>query len=383
MTRLVTSMALLAVVCALVLVTNQAEVAAYPEFQFSTGNARCSLCHVSPTGGGLLNNYGRSEAESLSTFGGDPNFLYGAWKEPSWIKFGVDLRGAALTRNNGERTDVLVFPMQGDTYIDFFFADFTIGTIIGPRAQARTPRESVLARMNSREHWIMWRKRTTGMYVRAGRFYAPFGLRQQDHTVFNRRFLGFHSFEESYNFTVGNVKNDHEEHLTFFAPGPGGLQTVIGGGPASFGATSYYERRLDKRRGAAAVQGKIAHSSEDTRATVGAVGKWYFEDANVLVSGEFDLTLQHFDAPQSPNRFQLTSYLSASYTPIQGVMLGAAIQRHDSDLSVRKTGYDALQASLQWFARSHLELHTLFRLEFSGDYEKPRQMALFMIHYFL
>ncbi len=360
------------------------EAPGYPEFQFSTGAVRCSTCHVSPSGGGLLNAYGRSEAEeSLSTFGGNGKFLYGAWEEPDWIHFGVDLRGAALVRSSGVGTDFLAFPMQGDTYVDFFFGDFTAAVIVGPRAQARTPRESALARMNSREHWIMWRPKAQGPYARAGRFHAPFGLRQQDHTVFTRRFLGFHSFEESYNLSAGVVRNDWEAHGTLFMPAPGPLQTVLGAGPAAFGAVGMYEKRLGKRRGSAAAQGRLAKSSSDIRTTLGGVGKWNFPTLKLLVMGELDLTHQNFDAAGAPSRYQLTSYVGATYFATQGVMLGAAVQRHDTDLTVKATAYDAAQLSLQWFARSHIELHTLYRLEFSGAFEKPRHLALWMLHYFL
>ena len=368
---------------AVALISYSGDAFAYPEFQFSTGAVRCSLCHVSPSGGGLLNGYGRSQAEDISTFGGNPEFLYGIWEEPDWVKFGVDLRVAGLSRKNGTGRDFIVFPMQGDTYVDFFFKDFTAAVIIGPRAQARTPRESALARMNSREHWVMWRPKTQGPYARAGRFYAPFGLRQQDHTTFNRRYLGFHSFEESYNLSGGYVKNAWEAHATLFAPAPGPLQNVLGGGPAAYGVTGYYEKRLGKRVGAAAAQARIAKSASDLRSTVGGVVKYYLEPAKLLLMGELDLTLQTFDDGDSPARAQFTSYLSASYTPIKGVSVTAALQRHDTDLSVKKTAYDAAQLSFQWFARSHLELHTLYRLEFSGDFEKPRLLAFWMLHYFL
>ena len=315
------------------------------------------------------------------------NFFTASGKNRTGFTSGVDLRVAGLLRDNGAETDFLAFPMQGDTYVDFFYKNFTAAVIIGPRAQARTPRESVLARMNSREHWVMWRPKTQGPYARVGRFYAPFGLRQQDHTLFNRRFLGFHSFEETYNLSGGFVKNDYEYHATLFAPAPGPLQAVIGGGQSAFGLTGYYERRILKRQGSVAAQTRVAKSETDLRTTFGGVSKYYLEAAKVLFMGEVDLTLQMFDESATsadlPNRLQATAYLSASYTPVQGIMLGAAVQRHDTDVSVSKSGYDALQLSVQWFARSHIELHSLYRLEFSGDYQKPRQLALWMLHYFL
>src|SRR4051794_10521879 len=52
---------------------------AFPQWQFSTGSARCDQCHFSPSGGGILTGYGQDAAgEDLSTFGGNGAFLHGA-----------------------------------------------------------------------------------------------------------------------------------------------------------------------------------------------------------------------------------------------------------------------------------------------------------------
>ena len=32
---------------------------AYPQWQLSTGAARCNQCHFAPAGGGLINSYGQ------------------------------------------------------------------------------------------------------------------------------------------------------------------------------------------------------------------------------------------------------------------------------------------------------------------------------------
>lgn len=359
------------------------EAGAYPEFQFSKTATRCSQCHFAPAGGGLINGYGRSQAEAeISMFGGNPDFLYGIWEQPDWIKLGVDLRGAFLARDNGADPDTALFPMQGDTYANFFFGDFTVATIIGPRAQARTPRQSFIERMHSREHWVMWRKRSRGPYLRAGRFYAPFGLRQQDHTAFNRRYLGFHSFEETYNLSGGLVENDWEAHVTAFMPPPGPLYKLFSGGPRQTGVAGLYERRILDRSGAVAGQAKVTFSDVDARYIAGGYGKYFLESLDLLLMAELDLGLQTFDF-EADARTQLTGYASATYFPVQGVMVGGSIQRHDPDLAVAGTGYDALQLSVQFFPRSHLELHTFARAEFSGDYDKTRSMLFFMLHYWL
>ncbi len=53
------------------------------------------------------------------------------------------------------------------------------------------------SRFISREHYLMWRPAALGPYVRAGRFFAPFGLRLAEHYAYVRRDLGYNLLEES------------------------------------------------------------------------------------------------------------------------------------------------------------------------------------------
>jgi hypothetical protein len=87
---------------------------AYPQFQLSTGADRCSACHFSPAGGGLLNDYGRDEAGDTISGRGDGRFLYGAWSPPAWLQLGADLRAAAGAKDSLDAAYGLAFPMQSD-----------------------------------------------------------------------------------------------------------------------------------------------------------------------------------------------------------------------------------------------------------------------------
>ena len=69
---------------------------AYPQFQFSSGTNRCSQCHQSPGGGGLLTSWGRDESGDTISLGGDGAFLHGLVPMPSWLALGGDLRFAVL-----------------------------------------------------------------------------------------------------------------------------------------------------------------------------------------------------------------------------------------------------------------------------------------------
>ena len=61
--------------------------AAYPQFQLSRDQT-CSGCHLSPAGGGLLNENGLSTAESMSQYGTAPEFFYNKVPTPSWLELG-------------------------------------------------------------------------------------------------------------------------------------------------------------------------------------------------------------------------------------------------------------------------------------------------------
>ncbi len=86
---------------------------AYPQFQLSQGAERCSACHLSPAGGGLLNAYGRNEAGETLSRGGDGRFLYGAWEPPAWLQLGADVRGAAGLKYQAGDREVLAFLAGG------------------------------------------------------------------------------------------------------------------------------------------------------------------------------------------------------------------------------------------------------------------------------
>ena len=356
---------------------------AYPQFQFSTGAKRCSLCHYSPTGGGLINPFGRSSsADSISQTAGNPDLLHGLYKEPDWFRWSADLRFAAVAKG-GADSDLLLFPMQGDYYqLVKFGKQITWYTAVGPRAGARSEeRQSFPERLTARELYFMWRKKNRGYYVRAGRFFAPFGIRSQNHLDYVRRYNGFHSFEETLNLNVGRVENADEFHVTAFTAIP---YALLGNGPRGFGATAYYERRPGKGATTAlAGQAKVRLGDVDRRYVLGGVGKHYLEGANTLLMAELDVALQQFDISGAPSRAQLLGYLGATYFPIQGIMVSGVLEHYDPDLSIEDTQTIGFSAILQYFPRSHHELYLMAKTELVGGFADTNNLLMFQYHYWL
>ncbi|MGZ6080316.1 MAG: hypothetical protein ACXWK4_05850, partial [Myxococcaceae bacterium] len=104
---------------------------AYP-WMIQHGYTNCSGCHVDPSGWGLLNEYGRAQAQIvLPTLYGKapdeiqptPGIAYGAIPLPSWLDIGVSLRGAVLSTTTSQSTtwrDILMI------------ADLRAGVTAGP-----------------------------------------------------------------------------------------------------------------------------------------------------------------------------------------------------------------------------------------------------------
>lgn len=349
---------------------------AYPQFQLTFGADRCVTCHYSPAGGGLINDYGRDEAGSTISRGGDGRFAHGAWAPPSWLQLGVDLRGVALAKLREPDTDPAIFPMQTDLYVRAGTERFSFNATFGSRS-TRSPSPPIQERLASREHYLMY-ERESGAYLRAGRFFPIFGIRSQDHTSYVRRFLGFANLEEPYGVGAGKFDTSYEAHVSAFMPRP---VEFLGAGIKASGIAGYYERRFLDDTAAFATQARVAVSELETRATLGVIGKRFLPQAELLLLGEIDLQRQSFDDAFAA-RWQLASYLAASKFVARGWMVGAALHHWHPDLGLR-SARDAFEVNVQYFPRAHFELHLLTRVSGEGDFDTPSLLSLLQLHYYL
>jgi hypothetical protein len=369
---------------------------AYPQFQFSSGTTRCSQCHYSPAGGGLITSWGRDESGDTISLGGDGAFLHGLWEPPSWAALGADVRLAAPLYNNTggyEAPEWDVFPMQADAYARFAFGEqVSLYLEGGIRGDTRPPDPSVSGRFDtigdrviSNEHYLMWRPSATGPYLRAGRFFAPFGLRFVEHIFYVQRYTGFDLYNETYNVSGGYVADDWELHVSAFAPPPesfpDALQSV---GVRESGGAAYGEKRFNAMA-MLALQARVGVGSEASRYTGGAVGKLWLEPAKLLFLGEADFTRQQVSAA-SAGENQFVSYLGATVFPIRGLMAGVAYERYQSDLAVAGTGLNAADVEVNFFPWAHCEVLAFGRYQFYGPSAGDSATgSLFMLqfHYYL
>lgn len=361
---------------------------AYPQWQFSSGVTRCNVCHFSPSGGGLLNTYGRdADGEDLSTFAGEGTFLYGAVDMPRWLAAGAEARGAYAAQdvNDPNGTTQAVFPMQADVELraslPWGLSAYATG---GLRGQVRRNSDIVplqnyqpinTSQLISREHWLMWQPSPQGWYARAGRFFAPYGLRLAEHVLYVRRDLGFDQLGESYNLSGGYVSDDWELHLTGFAPDF--LRHI---GSETGGAAAYYERRLFEQTGAVGLQARYATGKGMSTVTEGVVGKYYVSAIKTLLLLEANLVQLKPDDVSV--RHQFVGAAGASVLPARGVMITLLGERKQNDIAVANSGWDAVTALLGWFPVPHAELQMMGRVQFAEGADTAKTLFL-QVHYFL
>jgi hypothetical protein len=378
-----------AAIAALVVAT-EGTATAYPQWQLTTGAARCNECHYGPGGGGLINNYGRDAiGEQLSTFEGDGALLHGKVSPPPWLAIGGDFRGAFVANGvqdpNG--ATVAAFPMQADVGARLAMPrGFSLLATVGYRGRTRVPEGDVTGQQAqpvtasafiSREHYLMWQPESVGKYVRLGRFYAPFGLRFSEHILYVRRDLGFDLLKETYNLSAGYTFPVWELHVTAFAP-----DFIRHIGSDEKGVAAIYERRLFDDSAAVAGQVRIADAPGVTRAIWGGVGKLNVPLLRTLFLAEVDVVHLQFDDSAVGMRTQLVGVGGFSVLPKQGVVATLLAERNQLDVRVRGAAWTAATALINWFPYPHVELQLVGRLQFPAGGETAKTLFA-QLHYFL
>lgn len=357
--------------------------AAYPHFQLSSETATCNACHHAPAGGGLLTDWGHDSSAEIVSGGGNGELLHGLVKMPRWLTVGGDFRLAGLANDAGPTTgtQLAAFPMQADLTARAGLDNLWGLATVGYRGSARTPPEerfsSAMALLNSfvsREHYVLW-KPNGDTYVRAGRFFAPFGLRLADHTAYVRRYLGYNVLEETYGLSGGRVNDTWEVHATAFAPDPfrtparaeagGALLAEVRPGPAAIGLSA-----------------RAGFGSAQRRLTAGLHGKLWLAKRNLLWMLEVDGTRESFTSAAGADRWQLAAYTGPVWVPLRGVYAGAAYELFDEDFAVRGTERHALGAWVSYLPWAHVEVMLSARAQLVGTSDRAWN-TLLQLHYYL
>lgn len=176
---------------------------AFPEM-IKHGYVNCTACHVSPSGGGVLNPYGRNlSAELISTWSnkGEEGILHGKVDTSSvdeWLAIGGDYRGVQVHTDYTQKS-------TGVNKVDGRWINMQIGfelgiiqpkwAVVGFFGQYNFTEPShmneVLTYMN--RYYGLY-KPTDELTLKVGRFQPNFGINLPDHNLSTRSRLGIGTF---------------------------------------------------------------------------------------------------------------------------------------------------------------------------------------------
>ena len=309
---------------------------AYPQY-IGRGDSRCADCHYSPTGGGLLNSWGRERRPSSFDLGNPEDWFghgdasgVGATGSPEFgFDVGGDVRTLPLLSRGDSPGAVAFIPMLIEVGAVAAYGPLQLyGTMTLRKGVGDGPPYLLF----SREHWLKYALNSR-LALRAGRMVLPFGIRTPDHTQYVREDFGFDKYNQSYALELDWTRED----LTLSAAG--------------FAGDPVYEAP-DRREAGGALRGSYF------------IVKPFEVGVSALV-GRSD----------ARNRVALGPFLRV--TPVEGVyVLGEfAYQKFDYQRSDQTLSENALFGRAGWFVLPALDVYLeagYRKLSGGTDFDKLR-----------
>lgn len=162
-----------------ILILFSTSVYAEPYLAVKVGQ-KCAACHLTPTGGGMRNDFGQAYGRSLAIESSKLSKLSGKLS-PSF-RLGGDFRVSLRVTDGDDRESQNQFQTDRmSVYLDAQLIPDTLSFYID---QQFSPANK------NRESWIKWQSDNNKLYVRAGKFFLPYGLRLEDDGAFIRQLSG-------------------------------------------------------------------------------------------------------------------------------------------------------------------------------------------------
>ena len=324
------------------------------------GYSGCAACHFDPSGGGLLNQFGREEAaDSLrSHYGSDPppvEPFFGLWKNPSWLLTGGSFRDMVLfAKTDGApytRQNIL---MQADLRIGVDAGRWRAAGSVGLLANSNSP-AAVAGGLVAREFWAGYTFADDTVLLRAGRINVPYGLRLIEHTLFVRMATRT-DINDTQQYGValaarrGKVRGELMAIAGNYQESPDALRERGYSGYVEWAPAPTYAFGLSSL---------ITHAARDvylltanTRQAHGVTARAAPVEALVIM-GEADLVVQ---APTGqPTWYGMATMLQADVEPWQGLHLMSTGETYASGQPQTGTSW-SVWAGVAWFFLSHADV---------------------------
>ncbi len=347
---------------------------AFPTLTTRGAVPRCTMCHISPGGGGMLNEYGRNEAGDTLSRGGDGRFLNGAWEPPSWLLLGGDFRAAALDLHETmptEGNELAAFPMQADLRAGVTAGGFTVVATGGLRGSTRLYSKSAADYVQSSEHYAMY-SHESGFYVRAGKFFPVQGLRLPDHTLYTERYTGMGLFEEPYGGDIGFVGDRYEVHAAGFVH-----DSLVNVGRDEAGGVLYME--IHDPDWAAAVSARYGSGPEAKRTIVGLSGR-VAASRKLIFLGEVDGIHDQIVGATAIN--QAIALVGADQQIVRGLNVFGWYEQFQEELLLKNGIHHDAGIAIDFYPHAHWELITEGRVQRLGP-NNNAELAMLQLHYYL
>jgi hypothetical protein len=351
---------------------------AFPELT-RHGYTHCSTCHVSPSGGGVMTEYGRSlSKEVLSTWSyeGEEKPLHGLFtnSSPEWLAVGGDLRTIQTYLNNPQIKQGRYFLMQSDLELAVRTMKVWWVSSFGVRGEDRG-REDEKGDFISRRHYLLYQP-NDNIYLRAGQYMAPFGLMIPNHNAMIRRSLKFFPDSESYNIESGWLGEKTEASVTLMGGRPEKDYKYVESGFAL--NTSYFFNDKNK----IGLSGWRGQNNQGRRTSIGAYGILALAEKFYLLSELDHQWSENFPLAITTESKGWVSYQRLNYVVSQGIYPYLVHELSYLDLASLNSRMDSYGIGLQFYPRPHFEFHL--------EYQRARtavkdyyDFAFLIFHYYL
>lgn len=357
----------------LILVVFPFSAFSFPEM-VKHGYPNCAACHISPTGGGVLSEYGRAlSKELISTWGydGEENFLY---KIPttSKVALGGDLRWLYLQDKTPTSTRSRSINMQRDIEGAVTLGKYTVAVTAGIQNKMTDMYQTEFL---SRRHYLIYQATDTWSF-RVGKFYPAFGLYIPDHNTVIRKGLGWDQNTESYNIETAWQT---EKWNVFVTPILGRPDDKTLKRERGFAASMAYNPSEKTKIGGSYYYGE---TDEVIRNLIGPYGIFGFSEKVFLLAQLNAVRTFLYTAPEAT--IGIVDYLRLDYEAWKGVHFYLAQEFSQIDLKNGATRLDVQGLGFQWFPRPHFEFQLILqKVYLQGLSTTPTDRLQFLAHYYL